>query len=614
MTDYKSIKGKKIKFFTSDLSGESSEGQLYYLQNSGSPTAGDFKTVVASAAFSAGGNLITARGYSGGGGTQTAGIYFGGNPDSVATENYNGTGWSVGGNLNTGRETLGGAGTQTAALAFGGNKNPDANSADSEEYNGTSWSEGNNLNTAKQQLPGAGTQTAAITSTGYDGTNVLAETEEYNGTSWSEVTDNPTGRIQASIAGSQTAALSAFGATNTPGGTLSSATQTYDGTNWTNESGTVNTARRLLGMVGSQTSAIAAGGLTAPGATANAESWDGTSWTEGPNLANARYGTQGSFGASSKSAAFVGGNPASSLTEEFNITVNTITAASWSAGGNVVNTRRNAGCLGTQTATLYAGGFGPPTIAHSEEYNGTAWTEGNNLTRQRECATTGFGTQTAGAVSGGNAPDNITSPYSGYSRSTDHYDGTSWSEGGLTNTARLGMASCGTLTAGFGAGGYTGANHPAAPPSNTVNCEQYDGSSWTEVANLNTAKSSCGHFGTQTASLAIRGAGNNTESWNGSSWTNLSATVGAFNGGNHGAGVQTSGLVFGPRTNNDTEEWNGTTWFTNVRYGTSRGGNSAGTSSSAILVGGYTGSANSNATEEFTNQTTALNLKTITDS
>ena len=48
--------------------------------------------------------------------------------------------------------------------------------------------------------------------------------------------------------------------------------------------------------------------------------------------------------------------------------------------------------FGTQTATLYAGGFGPPTIAHSEEYNGTAWTEGNNLTRQRECATTGFGT------------------------------------------------------------------------------------------------------------------------------------------------------------------------------------------------------------------------------
>ena len=81
--------------------------------------------------------------------------------------------------------------------------------------------------------------------------------------------------------------------------------------------------------------------------------------------------------------------------------------------------------------------------------------------------------------------------------------------------------------------------------------------------------------------------GNNTESWNGTTWTNLSATVGAFNGGNHGAGTQASGLVFGPRSGNHTEEWNGTNWVTNVSYSTTRGGNSAGTSSSAILVGGF---------------------------
>jgi hypothetical protein len=121
MTDYKTIRGKKIKFFTSDLGNEQAEGQIFYQD-----TANEFKTVVATAAFHAGAPLSTARGYAGGGGTQTAGIYFGGAPDLTATENYNGTGWSTGGNLNTGRETLGGAGTQTAALKFGGS--PDSSS------------------------------------------------------------------------------------------------------------------------------------------------------------------------------------------------------------------------------------------------------------------------------------------------------------------------------------------------------------------------------------------------------------------------------------------------------------------------------------------------------
>jgi hypothetical protein len=37
-----------------------------------------------------------------------------------ATEEYDGSAWTAGGNLNTARRSLAGAGTQTAALAFGG--------------------------------------------------------------------------------------------------------------------------------------------------------------------------------------------------------------------------------------------------------------------------------------------------------------------------------------------------------------------------------------------------------------------------------------------------------------------------------------------------------------
>ena len=44
MTDYKTIRGKKIKFFTSDLSSAEAEGQIYYVNTSpGSvDTAGNF--------------------------------------------------------------------------------------------------------------------------------------------------------------------------------------------------------------------------------------------------------------------------------------------------------------------------------------------------------------------------------------------------------------------------------------------------------------------------------------------------------------------------------------------------------------------------------------------
>ena len=49
MTDYKTIRGKEVKFFTSDLSGEEAEGQLFFQD-----TAREMKIAVASAAWSSG--------------------------------------------------------------------------------------------------------------------------------------------------------------------------------------------------------------------------------------------------------------------------------------------------------------------------------------------------------------------------------------------------------------------------------------------------------------------------------------------------------------------------------------------------------------------------------
>ena len=48
-------------------------------------------------------------------------------------------------------------------------------------------------------------------------------------------------------------------------------------------------ARQGPGGAGTQTSAIAFGGLLTPAMTANTESYNGTSWTEVANLGTARY-------------------------------------------------------------------------------------------------------------------------------------------------------------------------------------------------------------------------------------------------------------------------------------------------------------------------------------
>jgi len=598
MSTYQELKGLKIKYLSADTSGDRKvDGEVFY-----NSTDFNLKSFVATAAWHSTANLTHGRASLAAAGTVPAGLVFGGAGVADMTEEYNGSGFSNGGGLNTARQALGGAGTQTAGLGFGGYIS--AYSALTEEYNGSSWTESGDLATARQYVAGAGTQTAGLAFAGRGSPGKTNSTEHYNGTSWTSGGNMNTARAYLAGCGTQTSAL-AFGGSST--GTTG-ITEAYDGTSWT-EVADLNTARLSLSGAGeSSTSAIAFGG--SPSNKNETELWDGSSWAETANLATGRAYLAG-FGTKSLAVAASGGSN-STAAEEFTTTLTATTAAAWSSGGNVNNARRNAGCMGTQTAGLYAGGFGPPYVNYSEEYNGTSWTEGNNLTIARECSTSGFGTQTAGAVAGGGAPDNISSPYGGYSNSTDEYNGTSWSEGGDINSHRLGMATCGTQTAGFGAGGYQGANHPESPPSNTAKCEQYDGSTWTEVADLNTARSSMGHFGTQTASIACRGTSNPTESWDGSSWTNISASPIVFDGGNHGGGTQTAGVVYGPRSYNATELWDGTTWATSVRYSTSRGGNNAGDASAGLLVGGFTGSGNSNATEEFTGETTASRaVKTI---
>ena len=95
-----------------------------------------------------------------------------------------------------------------------------------------------------------------------------------------------------------------------------------------------------------------------------------------------------------------------------------------------------------------AGGEKPGAANESEEWNGTAWSEGNNLNTAR-MAPMGGGIQTAAFAAGGN---NETADVA----VNELYDGTSWGTAPSLNTARDFGGGGGTTAAGIVYGGNYG--------------------------------------------------------------------------------------------------------------------------------------------------------------
>ena len=114
-----------------------------------------------------------------------------------------------------------------------------------------------------------------------------------------------------------------------------------------------------------------------------------------------------------------------------------------------------------------------------------AWASGGNINSPRD-KLGGAGTQTAGLVFGGENPTSA----------VESYDGSSWTEIADLGTGRYMITGTGTQTAAIAVNGDPG-------PSNTV--EQWNGASWTEVGDLNTSRKMGGCMGTSTAALYAGG-------------------------------------------------------------------------------------------------------------
>ena len=235
----------------------------------------------------------------------------------------------------------------------------------------------------------------------------------------------------------------------------------------------MNTAKNGLGAStqGSTTSALAFGGSVPPG-TALTESWDGTSWTEVADLATARYDIGGSGTGNTSALAFAGGTPPrTAATEEW----------SFPSAPAV-----QEGQMWIKTAT------GTSSVMKGHQAAGTgAWASGGSLNTARKGVGGGaVGTQTASITAGGNI--------SGATAVSEQYNGTSWTEIAEMNSKINRGGGMRTTTDGLVASGLS-----PSTPGNVTFCEAWNGSSWTEVADLNTARDGVSGAGTQTNGLAF---------------------------------------------------------------------------------------------------------------
>ena len=239
-------------------------------------------------------------------------------------------------------------------------------------------------------------------------------------------------------------------------------------------------------------------------------------------------------------------------------------------------------------------------VLKGEEILG-AWSSGGNLGTAKD-GIGSVGTQTAGLGFGGYNPTPVVVT------DTEEYDGSAWTAGGTMNTARSLLEGFGIQTNAVATGGnlVAGSPSPAPAPVYTNAVEEYNGTSWTTVTPLATGRFLLAAAGVQTAGMAIGGRvsdtsfTNATEEYNGSSWTaggsmNTPAPLSSAIGG---CGTLTAGLKFGgPAPTTNTEEYNGTSWTEVNNLNTGRDNmKGAGIQTSALAIGG---NPNIAATESY---------------
>ena len=525
-------------------------------------------------AFSAGGNLPSARSIVGGfGKSQNSSVLVGGTPPAAGTFHYDGNSWCSGGTLITNRGAYHHtAGTEYAGIVAGGFCAPDPGANVTEEYNGATWASGGALIQARYNASGAGSQHGMILvgGDGNPGSPYIRDcVEEYNGASWSAGAAYYRQDRGHGLTGTANATLGWGGYGP---GTIVCTAYNYNGVAWSQ----TNTALRPVsfgGFFGSANAALSSTGYFSPSVRdcPGTQEWNGTTWSIGCNMIQGRRSVGGS--GTTFNGLLAGGRcgtPSTvdtTLTEEYTknliqpFTYNaTPSTDSWSGGpnmtcarvtygggagnseaglvfggqhagganntahteefdgtvfstgGSLITARRGMGGAGTQNAAVGFGGGEPAVSNKTEEYNGSAWSSSNTMITARNYVGTGAGTQNAALATGGQTPTVVAC--------TEEYDGTNWATGGALSAANYFSAQAGTQNAGAIFGG--------TQPGSSAYYNQtyhYNGSSWSSANNMNTARGYISGGGCQDNALALHGltpaffAG--TEKYNGLTWNTI---------------------------------------------------------------------------------------------
>ena len=137
---------------------------------------------------------------------------------------------------------------------------------------------------------------------------------------------------------------------------------------------------------------------------------------------------------------------------------------------------------------------GDPTTADTETWNGSNWTEVNNLNDSRD-ALGGAGTNTSALAFGGNSP--------GTSNGTELWNGTNWTSVNNLNAARKRIAGAGASnTACLAFGGKSS----GGPDPEVGNTEVWNGTNWTEVGDMSVVRGYLGGAGVNTNALGFGGS------------------------------------------------------------------------------------------------------------
>ena len=323
-------------------------------------------------------------------------------------------------------------------------------------------------------------------------------------------------------------------------------------------------------------------------------------WSSGGPLSTGRY-LSGSLGTQTAGVQIIGSTPSTNLAnvEHYNGT-------GWSEETNYPAAGQAVSGAGTQTAGIAFGGSTPSQTANAFDYNGTAWTAANSLPyTANNIASCGLAkTSVIGAVgrdgSSGNSGTN----------KTVTFDGTNFANGPNINTTRMfnNSSGAGTGTAALIVGGFIDPS-----PNAMTNCEEYNGSSWTNTGVLNVATGFASAFGIQTNAVAQTNGSNyvETEGYNGSTWTTLPNMSVSSPGGLYGSSAGSTGDAgwvssMGP-VYNATEEFNrsativaGAAWAASGNIPVSiRGGASGGTKDAAFMTGGLKNSPSTDRNDTY---------------